>query len=157
MYLAAPNTAPPKLRCPAAVLGDVNSKLPSRCFDWRRRSPVESRQKQVLADGLRDEVVHPCRQAAVAIFRTRARRDRDHPTVTAASAFSRADTGDDLEAVEPGHVEIEQQNVELLALGVRERVLTIARNMYIEAVLRQDCVQENCVEFVVLGDQYPPA
>src|SRR4051812_25227157 len=97
----------------------VSSELRSHCFDWRRRSPVESGQKQVPTDGLRDEVVHPCRQAAVAIFRARARRDGDHPKVTAASAFPRADTTDDLEAVELGHVEIEQQRVELPALGVR--------------------------------------
>ena len=72
-------------------------------------------------DRLREVVVHAGREAALAVFLPRPRRQGDDGQMSPRGPLPLPDRMDDLEAVEFGHVKVQEQQVEIRRPG-RERV-----------------------------------
>src|SRR4051812_7540739 len=113
-------------RVVAAARGQQYSGLDQsghRMSGWQRlrrlvRYVADRRPKIGRLNGLRKKAVHASRQAALAVFVARPGRERDNRQMRFGPAFALADRLDDFETVEFGHMQVQEQGVEIG--GVRQ-------------------------------------
>src|SRR5439155_20901074 len=88
----------------------------AHAFDFRPES--------IPVDRLGKKSVHAGSEAELAILGSRSRCQRDHRQVPAGHTLFGADALDPLKTIEAGHVQIEQQEVELLGFEAGEHIVS---------------------------------
>ena len=74
--------------------------------------PVDGREELRGPDRLREVVVHAGREAVIAVFLPRARRQGDDGQMSPGGPLPLPDRPHDLEAVELRHVDVQEQQIE---------------------------------------------
>ena len=104
----------------------------SRWFGRRARGPdpVDRSPEVGGLDRFGQEVVHAGRQAPVAVFLPRARRQGDDGQVAPRRPLPLADRPGDLEAVQLRHVHVQEQQVEASLSRKAQRLAAVARQAH---------------------------
>ena len=144
---------------PQAASKTRGSSRPGRSSVGRRPGTpggdhsVDRRPQVGGPDRLGQEVVHAGRQAPLAVFLPRARRQGDDGQMAPRGPLPLPDRLDDLEAVQLRHVDVQEQQVEGALFRQGQRLPAVARQPHAVAPPGEQLLQELRVELVVLGHQ----
>jgi hypothetical protein len=122
------------------------------------REPLRALQRRgelLGADRLRHVVVHPGREARLAILREGVRGHGDDPRAGLLRPF-RDDPPRRIQAVELGHLHVHQDDVVRLGFECRDRLQPVHRDVSAVAERFEQTQRHLLVHGVVLGEQDPP-
>jgi hypothetical protein len=105
------------------------------------------------ANRFRDVVVHAGRQALLAVFFPRPRREGDDRQMAPGPLLPFPQRPDDLEAVQFGHVVVEKQQVKNRLLGQGERFPAVVCERHVVTAHAEESLQVLRVELIILGQQ----
>ena len=115
---------------------------------------IEGGAQLVERQRLGQVVVHPGRDAALVVFATRVRRQRqDRRARPAIGRLAHADDLGGLDAVHVRHVAIHQDHVVARRLPARDGLLAVVRRIDLAAQLPERLARDLAVHRIVLGDQ----